>query len=602
MKLLHNLYEKLQNNRKKEYAIYKNKTIKYDELAKKTRKISDYYIEKRIKNKQKIIIYTNNEEAITFFSISALLNGITIIIVPYDTKPLRASSLITKSNPSLIIVDEEKLESLPISSEYKIFPLIKSSTGSNSLLAKFNRLKKPNDWFTYINENFNEIEPTLTASDDDIAFIFFTSGSTNSPKGVQISYCNLFTHLDTLGKQFSYSSNSKILNNMMLPHADGMLQGPILALYYSATLYRPCNMDLQNMESYLNSIYREQITHVITVPTILSFIDKFTQHNDYFDSSEFKVLASVAGMLNIDLWQRLEERFNIRISNIYGLTETVAGGVFCGPDDQTYKRGTVGKPIDMKAKIVDEYHQEVLTHQEGELLLKGDNVFLGYYDDELASLDAMKDGWLKTGDIACYDNEGFIHIKGRIKELIVSGGFNIHPAEVNEVLAKHEAVADVGTLGLADDDWQEIVVSAVVIKEDKNISESELINYCRQQIEPRKVPKKIIFVSQIPRGLSGKIKATELKKIFEKEKQSIESSLDFTLKDLFFLVAKELTVDEQQLSLTDKAGELSGWDSLGHLNLMLAVEQATNINLTAHEIMSISSLQDIWSIIQSKQG
>ncbi|MEH6466925.1 MAG: AMP-binding protein, partial [Porticoccus sp.] len=467
----------------------------------------------------------------------------------------------------------------------------------SSVLQRFKRKSIRQGWLEKI-EEYEPQNPALPADLSLNCFISFTSGTTGSAKGVQLTYRNLLTHLQTLTDVFNYSVGSRILNNMMLAHADGLIQGPMLALYNGCALYRPCSMDVQHLETFLNTVYRERITHMLTVPTILSFMDRLASHDDYFHGGDFGHLISVAGTLDTGLWQRLEQRFSVRISNIYGLTETVAGGVFCGPDDDRFCHGTVGKPVDMALRVVDVNGKEVGSGEQGELWLKGENVFAGYFNDSERTAEVFTDEWFHTGDLAFLDDKGFVHICGRSKELIITGGFNVHPSEVNEALLRHPEVAEVATLGMSDPDWQEIVVSAVVMKEGKSVDDKALIVHCRQWLEPKKVPRKIMFVTSLPRGDAGKVKLPELKdKLLARTIGGNDGVVLLGEGTLLDLAADVFQIDKNQLSLQSKAGDTPGWDSLGHLMLVMSIEKKLDKTLTPQQIMAVESLSDVLGLV-----
>jgi long-chain acyl-CoA synthetase len=588
------------HNKNKPYVTFEHKILTYGELALRVEQITALFAAKQVVNRSRLIICSDDDEVVITFTVAALLNGITSIILSPDTKISRATSLINFTQPDSIVIDAGLASQWQLSNIFNIFPIRKvASISSNSLLAKFKRTAPTSSWLDDIT-TFGRKIPEIEITNEQIAFMMFTSGSTAQPKGVQITYQNLFIHLETFGQKFGYAENSRILNNMMLAHADGLLQGPILTLYFGAQLYRPCGMELQHLELYLNTIHRERISHAITVPTILSLMDRLASHNDYFEGEDFKYLISVAGMLNPDLWRRLEQRFQLQLCNIYGLTETVLGGIFCGPDPASYRHGSIGKPTDMEMLIVDEDGNPVVNGEEGELLLCGENVFIGYYGDSEITAATFQGKWLCTGDIVRQDPDGFVYICGRKKEIIVSGGFNIHPAEVNEALLKCDAVAEVATVGFPDRDWDEIVVSAVVCKPNSTRSEIELINHCRELLEDKKIPKRIIFLDSLPKGSAGKVQIPQLKQLLQLENNQTNPNL--TLASFFTLAATVFQIDSKELSLSDRSGQLPGWDSLAHLNLILAIEQAAAINLSVHEIISIDSLGDLWDIIdrQSK--
>ncbi len=600
MKTLQDIYRDIcaPNQQQKTYAIFANHKLNYAELQQRIRYLSGLFRLHQCQIGNRVVVCSKDDELVITVAAAALLNGIALVILSPEQKMTRLQSLIQKSAPTLIMADEH-LQAEVQQANIAYYPIQPDKTEqSSALLARFKKTASTG-WKAALTK-LPACEPTLDIPADNHAFINFSSGTTGDPKGICITLHNVLCHMQTLCNQFGYDKDSRILNNMMLSHTDGLLQGPILALYCGGVIARPCGMDVQHLEEYLNSVHKLRITHLITVPTIFSFIDRLSAHHDYFDSTDFRHLITVAGMMNTDLWQRLEQRFQRRISNIYGLTETVAGGIFCGPDDATYRLGTVGKPIDMRIRIVDAQGQDQPIDAEGELWLQGDNVFSGYWDNPGKTAEAFEDGWLKTGDLASVDAAGFVRITGRIKELIISGGFNIHPAEVNEALLKHPAVIDAATIGLADEQWQEVVVSAVVINDDALLDEHSLISFCRQYLEDKKVPKQIVFLPSLPKGAAGKVQLEVLKSQLTQPQH--HQLAEFSQAKLFELAGQVFKVNADSLSLSGRAGTIPGWDSLGHLTFMLAVEAAAGIQLSAQDIMATESLHDLWLLLKRKQA
>lgn len=600
MKTLTEIYQNVSRSdmAKKVFVQFEHKQLLYGELAQQIGRLTSMFREYGIDKGDRVLIATDDEEAVITLVCATLTNGICAINLSPETPTARAKALITKTKPKLIFIDR-RIQTLWQLEETTLICIEKSVAGGKTLLDKIKRKNISRKGFHHLLENFPTAEPSLDISEDRPAFIYFTSGTTKDPKGVQITYRSLFAHLGTIRRVFHYDSNSRILNNMALFHVDGMILGPLLALFCAATLHRPCPLDVQHLETLLNTVYREKISHFLTVPTVLSLVDRFSSHNDYFHGDYFKHLVSSAAVLDTNLWQRLEKRFNIRICNMYGLTETVTGGIFCGPDDQIYQLGTIGKPIDMSLCIVDEKMQPVPHGAEGELLLKGDNVFSGYFEAEDLTKAAFHEGWFRTGDLASQDQNGFVCLQGRIDELIISGGFNIHPAEINEALFKHPAIAEVATTGLSASDWQEIVVSAIVLKPNIQVNEKDLIEHCRGLLEPFKVPKRIITLKLLPRGSSGKIVIPELKTLINKTAKPVTTpSNKHNEKDLIQLTAETFNLGTENIRLAHGPAQIAGWDSLGHLNLVTEVEKRFSIILSTREIMKIESLKDLWRLIQ----
>jgi long-chain acyl-CoA synthetase len=592
MKTLSDIYNGIVNSPSKTFAALEKESISYKELHARILRFSGLFAQLDVQCDQRIILCSDNESFVISAVAAAFLNGISSTVLTTETSLARVESIVEQAQPQLILIDE-KLQSIwQLQGDFSLYVIASKKDSGSSLMKRFIRDSKKS-WRENLNE-FTQQQPELPSKLNNNCFINFTSGTTGDAKGVQITYHNFISHMETLKKVFSYTQNSKVLNNMILAHADGLLQGPMLALYNCCSLYRPCNMDVQHLEILLNTIFRERITHMLTVPTVLSFIDRLAEHDDYFESEYFSHLISVAGMLDINIWQRLEQRFSTRINNIYGLTETVAGGIFCGPSDNNFLYGTIGKPVDIDIRIMDENNNDCSTNEQGELWLKGDNVFSGYFNKEDVSQQVFEDHWFKTGDIATIDEQGFVSICGRCKELIISGGFNIHPAEVNEAIMRHDDVAEVATLGLPDSEWQEIVVSAVVLKSKNKIDNNTLISHCRNWLEPKKIPRHIYFVDHLPKGDSGKVSLPQLKEQLESLKSNIANNASLLNEAaLIKLAAEVFQIDKAQLSMQSKVGETPGWDSLGHLTLVVRIEKITEKTLTAQQIMAITSLADI---------
>ena len=601
MKNIADAYQAISNPdvANKLFVQFKNKKLRYGDLIEQIGRLTSLFRAKGIESGDRIIISSSNEEAVVTVTWAALFNGICTIVVPKDTAPIRAHSCITRSKPSLLILDQS-LHTLWQPEGIPAISIGKQGTGNNGFLKKIMAKKSQGKDFHGLIGSMAEAEPSLAVSDDQPALFNFTSGTTKEPKGVPITYGSLFAHLATIKRVFDYNPDSRILNNMDMAHVDGMIQGPLLALYSQAALYRPCPLDVQHLQTLIDTVYNEKISHFLTVPTILSLIDSLIEHDDHFEGEHFHHIISVAGMLDPSLWARLQTRFGVRICNMYGLTETVTGGLFCGPGEDFHKVGTVGKPIDMTIRIVDQNFQPVPNGTVGELLLKGDNVFPGYFENRDATREAFHEGWFRTGDLASQDDSGFIQIRGRCKELIISGGINVMPAEINEVVIEHPEVAEVATVGLPDPTWQEIPVCAIIKKPGAQVNEKDIIEYCRGFLERSKVPKKVFFITEIPKGISGKTVIPELLKLIQNPADGETASKNNNGDEFIGLAAKTFSVDKEILKLEHGPEQIKGWDSMGHLELVSETEKYYSITLSAREVMKIKCLNDLFTMIQHR--
>ena len=198
---------------------------------------------------------------------------------------------------------------------------------------------------------------------------------------------------------------------------------------------------------------------MITVPTVLSLIARLgDEFSGVFRTDVFQYISSTAGPLEEDFWRSFEERFGTMVVNSYGLTETICEGFYCGPTPETRRIGTIGKPIDIDVRLIDENGADVPKGEIGELILSGTCTMKGYFDAPEETNAVLRNGWLHTGDLATVDLDGFYRIAGRKKNLIICGGINVYPEDVSREIAKMPEIVDVITVGLPDDIWGDRVV------------------------------------------------------------------------------------------------------------------------------------------------
>ncbi|HBG47469.1 MAG TPA: hypothetical protein DDW94_10860 [Deltaproteobacteria bacterium] len=432
------------------------------------------------------------------------------------------------------------------------------------------------------------------------AYIMFTSGTTSRPKGVRISHKALFSHLGTLSRQFGLCDGSRILNVLPLNHADGFVQGPLAALYNRATVYRPMEFSIQRLTELMDAVYRDRITHFVAVPAMLSLIHRLGQGSEEsFTTGDLLAVISTAGYLEKELWEGFENKFMVRVSNVYGLTETVAGGLFSGPGDADRRVGTVGRPVDCEAMIVIEDGSPAPDGEPGELLLRGDNVMTGYFEDDEATGHALKDGWLRTGDIAVGE-DGFFRIAGRKKNIIITGGLNVQPEEVTEALKSHADVLEAVTFGVEDNTWGELVASCVVLSPGARVGPPELADWCRARVAHYKVPHRIHVFQELPKGPSGKVIVPVAKKMAMEAGSSEKTSGNSIREKVLGAAASTFKAPVHELSEYSTAADVAGWDSLAHLQFVVALEEAFDIRLESADIIRIESIGEAERIVGEK--
>jgi len=341
----------------------------------------------------------------------------------------------------------------------------------------------------------SESEPGSVVGDDDALFLIYTSGTTGKPKGALLTHANCFWTNLSFDLATGIRPDDVILQVLPQFHCGGWNVQSILGWWKGATVVIEPGFDAAYA---LELIERERVTTMMGVPANYLFM----LQEPRFASADLSSLrlAVVGGAPMPEALLGVWADRGVAIVQGYGLTEAAPNVLCLAPEDARRKAGYAGKPYPYVSCDVSE---------EGELLVRGPNVFPGYWRNPEATEDAFRDGWLLTGDIAERDEEGNYRIRGRLKDMVVSGGENIYPAEVEAVLHEHSAVADAAVVGVPDDRWGEVCAAFVVL--DSPVSEEELRQHCADRLARFKVPKSFHVVDELPRNSMGKILKSQLK-------------------------------------------------------------------------------------------
>ena len=598
-------------NPKKDFAVLHNdERVTYKELVSCVDRLSVFFHQQGLKLNDKIVLSTTDKRYLAELTIAAYRFGLTVILLDHNAKAERIHAIINACNPDAFFIDSNLKRDWGINTG-NIIEIKRAPPGKKAFL---NKIFSANTTSGLPGAGDNTSYPACISLLDGIppkypdniapstiAYIIYTSGSTSDPKGVVISHLNLFSHLQTLNKVYGLDADSKILNVLNLYHTDGINQGPLLSFFTGCTWFSPFKLDTSQLDLIYYGIYKYKITHLFVVPTLLSFFEKYHEgFEDSFQTPDFKFMISVAAFLDERLWASVSKIFKTQIVNVYGLTETVTGSVYCGPAASSFKIGTIGKPVDCAVKIINDDGKEVGTNMKGELLLGGDHVMVGYFNNPKATAEVIIDGWLYTGDIAQQDEEGFIKIVGRKKNMINSGGFRTQPEEVEEIIQKINEVEECKVIGMPDPILTEKIVACIKLKEGKDIDELSIYEYLRLRLEPEKVPHEIHFLEDLPKGISGKIQVDGLKKILtEKFKKPVEQA-ETKIKTIIQTAAAIFKVDVSKVDEMSSAATLSGWDSLNNLIFITALEDTFNIQFSTSEIMTMNNIRSINNMVTKK--
>lgn len=344
----------------------------------------------------------------------------------------------------------------------------------------------------------------LTAVDvdeDDTAIILYTSGTTGSPKGAMLTHKNLYSNAKDVADYLGFQAGDRVVATLPVFHVFA------LTVVVNAPLVRGAEILLVPRFSpgdVFDTIREKKATVFAGVPTMYNFLYQYpTGKKEDFES--VRLAISGGSSLPVALLHNFEEKFDVRISEGYGLSE--ASPVTCfNPIERDRIPGSIGTNIvNVENKIVNELGEEVPDGQVGELIVRGPNVMKGYYKMPEETAAALRDGWLYTGDLARRDESGYFYIVDRKKDLVIVGGYNVYPREVEEVLFEHNEIIEAAVIGVPDPDFGEAVHAFVVLKEGATENAEALQAYCAEKLAKYKVPKRIEFLAELPKNTTGKI-------------------------------------------------------------------------------------------------
>jgi len=344
----------------------------------------------------------------------------------------------------------------------------------------------------------------------DIALLMYTSGTTGAPKGVLLSHGNLYANARNISAEHRLGAEDRVLASLPLYHINGLVVTLLAPLFHAGSAVLTPRF---SAGTFWRDAARYGCTWINVVPTIVAYLLNGDEPNG-LDLSALKFCRSASAALPADHHRAFEARFGIGVIETMGMTETAAP-VFSNPYEAERRRiGSIGLPSGSEARVIDRAGRECAPNECGEIVLRGNQIMRGYYkrhDDTAKAFTA--DGWLRTGDLGYRDDAGYFYINGRSKELIIKGGENIAPREIDEALLRHPGVLDAAAVGVPDPAYGQEIVAFVVAREGHWHGEpdaAELRAHCLRELGRYKTPKEIRFVSELPRGPSGKVQRLKL--------------------------------------------------------------------------------------------
>ena len=476
--------------------VFANRTTTYAELDLRTNRVANGLRGLAPGAQRRVALLDKNSD--TFYEVwfGAAKSAHVLAPVNWRLAPAEVAYILNDALAEVLFVGEEFL---PLVTQ--ILPELRSVHRIIALSGEHPEWEAYATW----RDRQDSTDPEVPIGADGVVLQLYTSGTTGHPKGALITHANLSAALEAAPEWYPCSATDVNLLCMPQFHIAGAFVGMLGAHAGARTIIsrEPVPGEL------LRLIETERVTITFLVPALILFMLQ-APGCDQVDFSSLRQLDYGASPVAADLLQQAVARFKCAFGQLYGLTEVTGVATYLPPQDHTSvgspRMRSCGKPINgMEIKVVDADDREVSTGEVGEIVLRSQQVFPGYWNLPEASANAIRGGWLHTGDAGFFDADGYLYVYDRVKDMIVSGAENIYPAEVESALFGHVAVGDVAVIGVPDDRWGEAVKAIVVLKPGAAASEAELIAFCRDRIAHFKAPKSVDFAESLPRNASGKL-------------------------------------------------------------------------------------------------
>jgi len=480
-----------------------DRRLSYAELDEASNKVANSLIRMGVNKGDRVAMLLSNspEFAIIYFGI-VKAGGIAVPLdIKYKVDEL--ASLFDSCQPKVMVAESPILEPL-----VPALPRFKSIKHVIDLSSKYE-----GQFLSYqeimAGSSSNRIEVGLEP--EDIAHIGYTGGPTNRPRGAMLSHQSLVTEAAVSADGFQQTDKDiAMLFALPMYHVFGLVAVLLASVYKGSTVVMVPGTGL-SITIFMSTIERERGTMLLGVPYIFALaVDIAEKEGVKHNLTSLRLCGSAGAPLAIDTIRRFKQHYGFDLIDFWGLTEAVCH-VTCPPIDGTGKLGSVGKALPgWEAKIVDDNGKELSPNQPGEIIVSGP-IMKGYYNNPQDTAEVIKDGWLYTGDIGRVDEDGYLFIVGRKKEVIIVKGQNIYPGDIEDVLYTHPKVAEAAVVGIPDELRGEVIRAVISLKEGEVTTEEEIKRFCRKHMADFKVPKQVIFMDSLPKTATGKIGKEDLR-------------------------------------------------------------------------------------------
>ncbi len=466
----------------------------FRELNERINKAANLLLNLGIKKGDRVAILSKNSSYYLDIPYAILKAGGIVVTLNYRLKEREMDYILRDSGAKILIATEEFLDKVEfLKDRLKKVIIIGKEIPSYAVNYEDSLINIPSS------------EPGIEIDKEDIAFYLYTSGTTGAPKGVMLTHHNFIVSAKNFIMETPILFEDIYLAAMPLYHS-------VISLLH-AFFMRGCTSVIMNfdVEGILRVIEKERVTKTMLVPTMIRMLCDYKDIKRY-DLSSLNTLLYAASPMPLPLLKRGMEIFGNIFFQMYGLTESTTLCTTLPKEEHVGEKiRSIGREImTVRVRIVDEEDRDMPPGEIGEIVVKGENLMKGYLNRPEETKKALRNGWLHTGDMGWMDKDGYIYLVDRKDDMIISGGVNIYPKEIEDVIISHPKVKDVGVVGVPDDKWGEAIKAFVVLKDE--CSEEEIIEYCKKNLASFKKPKYIEFIDELPRDLAGKLNRKLLKK------------------------------------------------------------------------------------------
>lgn len=472
------------------YDVRSERNYTFAEFDRAVTRTANYLRSRGVQKGDRVTVVIENSPEYCFFYFGIIRAGAILNPMPFTSHKEEIMKNVRLVEPKLIFIDQRKAREFEEDAADKIIFVPVNAE------CQFEKSIQPMP---------ETMIDTVELADNDPACLYYSSGTTSDPKGVLYSNRNMIALISSLCRGFKFSTQNEV-HLIMLPlgHTASTNYSLLPCAYYGGKIVMA--ESFWHIRTKIWTLIEEhKATYMEVVPTVLYSILNIYRKAIDNDTSSMRYVGCGSAPLQKGVQDQFLERFKLKVANLYGLSETGPTHID-DPLESGWKTGTIGVPLDVnQVKIYDEKDNELPPNQTGEIVVKGENVFVGYYKNQALYDSVVKDGWFHTGDLGYVDEQGVFYFVDRKKDLIIKGGINIVPGEIDEILMLHPAVKEGVTIGVPDPMFGEEVKSFVVVKDGMSVTPEEIIAHCNNYLPRTKSPKYVEITGDIPKTHSGKL-------------------------------------------------------------------------------------------------